>query len=189
MEFEQDIDQRTGWPDELQVLLKQYPRDTWQQQATPMARFWLDKHNYFRQQKSALQEANDDYREQRSTPEEFGIRVVPRLQNFLSHLQGHHQIEDEHYFPTFRAADQRLARGFDVLAKDHELVHEGIVTIVKRVNDFIETYRGPDEQALDEQRRRGDLFVESSELLYRRLIRHLDDEEDLIIPLMLLQGQ
>ncbi len=189
MEFDKNIDQRTGWPDELRVLLKQYPRESWQQQATPLARFWIERHNYFRQQCSALQAATDDYREQRSTPKEFGLWVVPQLHGFVSHLSGHHQIEDMHYFPAFRAADQRLAPGFDVLAEDHELLHEGIVTNIERVNAFIDTVRGPGENSLDDQRHTGDRFVETSELLYRRLVRHLDDEEDLIIPLMLAQGQ
>ncbi len=188
MDFDRDIDHRTGWPDELRILLKRYPRESWQQQATPLARFWIDKHNYFRQQCSALQSAADDYREQRTTPREFGLWVAPRARNFVSHLQGHHQIEDMHYFPAFRAADQRLASGFDVLAEDHELLHEGIVTNIERLNAFVGTLRGPEEISLDDQRRAGDHYAEASELVCKRLIRHLDDEEDLIIPLMLAQG-
>lgn len=189
MEFNKDIDQRTGWPDELQCLLKQFPRDSWKRDATPMARFWIDKHDYFRRQCAELQSASDDYREQRSTPKEFGLRVTARLQTFISHLHGHHQIEDMHYFPSFRAADKRLSKGFDVLAADHELLHQGIVTSIENVNAFVELFRSPQEHSLDEQRRLGDRFVESSELLYRRLARHLEDEEDLIIPLMIMQGQ
>ncbi len=189
MEFEKDIDQRTGWPDELQILLKQYPRASWQRQATPLARFWIERHDYFRQQCSVLQAAADDYRDQRSTPKEFGLQIVPQLQSFISHLHGHHQIEDKHYFPAFRAADQRLTRGFDVLAEDHELLHEGIVTNIERVNAFVDTYREPGASSLDDQRHAADRFVETSELLYRRLVRHLDDEEDLIIPLMIARGE
>ncbi len=136
-----------------------------------------------------LQAAANDYREQLSTPRKFGLSIAPRVQGFISQLHGHHQIEDAHYFPAFRAADQRLARGFDVLADDHELLHEGMVTNIRTINKLVDIVREPGESSIDEKRRAADSFVECSELLYRRLARHLDDEEDLIIPLMLAQAQ
>jgi hemerythrin-like domain-containing protein len=189
MEFDHNIDQRSGWPDELQVLLKQFPRESWRQRASPLARFWIEKHNYFRQECSLLQAATNDYREQRVTPKEFGLSVTPLLQSFISHLHGHHQIEDMHYFPAFRAADQRLAHGFEVLTEDHELLHEGIINNIRKLSAFIETYTGAHDSSPEAQRKTGDRFVETSELLYCRLGRHLDDEEDLIIPLMFAQGE
>jgi len=181
IEFESDIDRRTGWPDDLCVLLREFPRDTWRQSASPLARFWIDKHQYLRNQSSAIQSATDEYREQQRAPAEFARWVAPRLQSFLSQLNGHHQIEDFHYFPAFRAADRRLNSGFDVLAKDHELLHEDIVNIVEAMNAFMGTLREND------QRQAADKFVDAIDPLYRRLDRHLDDEEDLIIPLMLAQ--
>jgi len=42
-----DIDQRKQWPDELQVLLKKFPRNSWNSQTASMSQFWLDKHNEF----------------------------------------------------------------------------------------------------------------------------------------------
>lgn len=66
-----DIDSRTGWPDELKVLLEKYPRDSWRSRPSPVAQFWLDKHDWFRHQSSALKSAGDDYREGRSDPMTF----------------------------------------------------------------------------------------------------------------------
>ena len=63
------------------------------------------------------------FREGTLSPAEFPRQLVPRLQFLLSQLNVHHQIEDLHYFPIFRAADTRLARGFDVLEGDHHAIH------------------------------------------------------------------
>ena len=98
-------------------------------------------------------------------------------------LHGHHHVEDFHYFPTFRAADPRLNRGFDVLASDHELLHESGLTVIEALNGFISDIRG--DGGVDGQRRAADSYIEASQLLCRRVLRHLDDEEDLVIPLML----
>jgi hemerythrin-like domain-containing protein len=182
-----DIDRRSGWPDELRVLLNEYPRETWRTRRSALAEFWLDKHDFFRRHTEALRGAADDYREQRRTPPEFGAWVAPRLQSYISHLHGHHQIEDFHYFPAFRAAEARLASGFDVLASDHDLLHQGIVELVEAINAFIATFGQADVPDADAQRYAGDRFVDAGELLYKRLLRHLDDEEDLIIPVMLKQ--
>jgi hypothetical protein len=180
-----DLDTRQGWPEELKTLLKRYPRETWRQQSSPMAEFWLDKHDYFRHQCNALRGLADDYRADRMTAEEFGHSITPRLQSFLGALHGHHQIEDFHYFPAFRAAEQSLAEGFDALANDHELMHEGINRIVETVNIFLGALTQDESATRDALRRAGDKYIETSEIVFQRLGRHLDDEEDLIIPIML----
>jgi len=184
-----DIDTRKGWPDELKVLLNDHPRNGWRDRRSPLAEFWLDKHDYFRGQAQGMKRANDDFRGRNGTPAQFGTWMAPRLQSFISHLHGHHQIEDFHYFPAWRAADPRLARGFDVLENDHKLLHEGIMSLVESINEFILTFKDDPEKITDAQRHAGDKFVEVSELAFRRLVRHLEDEEDLIIPLMFERGE
>ena len=183
-----DIDQRTGWPEELCVVLKEHPRETWPETRSPMARFWIDKHNYIRRQSDALQSANEEYRNDRLEAAQFGAWAAPRLQGFLAELHGHHQVEDFHYFPAFRSAEPRLAAGFDVLARDHELIHEGIVNIVESVNAFFRTI-DPEAGAGDKaaQRAAAERYIAASRQLHERLERHLTDEEDLIIPLMIRQ--
>jgi hypothetical protein len=183
-----DIDTRKGWPAELLVLLEQHPRDTWRTRGTPMTEFWLHQHAHFRHEAADLKAGTDAYRNDRSTAAEFCNWTAPRLQGFIGHLQGHHQVEDFHYFPAFRAAEQRLASGFDVLANDHELVHEGIMQIVTTFNDLATAVREESPGGDDARRFAADRYIETSELLYKRLIRHLDDEEDLVIPVMLAHG-
>jgi hypothetical protein len=181
-----DIDQRAGWPDELCALLREHPRASWQQNMTPLARFWIDKHDDFRRQCSTLQTAVDSFRERPDDFEDFANEVVPRTRLLLSLLHGHHHVEDFHYFPAFRAADQRLGPGFDVLASDHELLHENSMSVVETMHVMRSVLHGVG--AGDERRRAADRYIEKSGLLCRRIVRHLDDEEDLVIPLMLTHG-
>ena len=179
-----NIDQRTGWPDDLCVVLEEYPRETWADTRSAMARFWIDKHNYLRRQSDALQGANDEYRAERVDTARFGAFAASRLQSFLAELHGHHQVEDFHYFPAFRSTEPRLGVGFDVLARDHELIHQGIVGVVESINAFLSTI-GPDSNDSDARRMAADRYIAASRLLHDRLARHLADEEDLIIPLMI----
>jgi hemerythrin-like domain-containing protein len=187
--LESDIDQRTGWSDELCVVLKDFPRDTWPKTRSTMARFWIDKHNYLRRESEALQSANQDFRAERTAPTQFAGWVAPRLQGFLAGLHGHHQIEDFHYFPAFRSAEPRLKTGFDVLANDHELIHQGIAAIVESINAFLTTVQSDTSESSDTRRHAADRYIAASETLHRRLQRHLADEEDLIIPLMIRQDE
>jgi len=106
---------------------------------------------------------------------------------FLSHLQGHHSIEDDHYFPRFKAADKRLASGFDVLETDHYLLHEGMNEITEKFNAFASSVRSSKKAAVHQ--RAADSYMASADLFFKRMLQHLADEEDLIIPLMLEQGQ
>jgi Hemerythrin HHE cation binding domain len=189
MDFDSHIDARKGWPDELRVLLREHPRDSWRTNASPLARFWIDKHRHFRHQATTLQAATDAYREARMTAAQYGAWLAPRLQGFIAELHGHHQIEGFHYFPAFRAADPRLTTGFDVLAADHELLHAGMLALIEAANGFLATLRTDPSVDADAARHAADRYIDASELLYRRLARHLDDEEDLIIPLMLARSE
>jgi hemerythrin-like domain-containing protein len=107
--------------------------------------------------------------------------LVPRLQFMLDQLNVHHQIEDLHYFPIFRAADDRLARGFDVLEGDHHHIHADMARTAGTANALLRSLQGGG----DTMRRCGDDYADASAALLKGLARHLDDEEDLIVPLIL----
>lgn len=182
-----DIETRTGWPPDLRVLLERHPRGTWRDHVNlgQLARFWLAIHDGFRDHAETLQASAGDFREGLVTPERFRAAFAPRLRVFLTHLEGHHQIEDFQFFPLFGAAEPRLARGFEVLETDHETIHRAMDQLVESANGFL---RAP---ARDRDRLRfaGDEFVGAGDRLIRLLARHLDDEEDLIVPLILERGE
>jgi hypothetical protein len=182
-----DLTARPGWPDELQVLLRQHPRETWPGHVNlgRLCRFWLDIHNGFRGNAAMLKDSAGEFREGLVTPERFRAEFAPRLQVFLSHLNGHHQIEDFQFFPLFSAAEPRLVRGFEVLETDHEVIHAEMDRLVETANAFLRT---PASER-DGMRHAGDAFADSGDSLIRMLDRHLDDEEDLIVPLILERSE
>jgi iron-sulfur cluster repair protein YtfE (RIC family) len=181
------LDPRAGWPADLRVLVDRYPREVWPGHANlgAMAQFWLSRHDMFREIGTALEQASAAYREGMASAEHFRAWFPPRLQFFLQQLNAHHQIEDLHYFPVFQAAEARLAHGFDVLESDHKAIHGSIVKAVETANAFL---RAPVNDA-DSLRAAGESYAGASDALLRQLTRHLGDEEDLIIPLILDRGE
>lgn len=174
---------REGWPEDLRVLIERYPREQWAGHANlgEMARFWLSRHDMFRELSGMIETIAGGFRAGELAPAEFPGLFVPRLQFLLQQLNVHHQIEDYHYFPIFRAADARLARGFDVLEADHHAIHADMAATADAANALLGALTG----AADSLRSCGDAYADASGRLIGGLIRHLDDEEDLIVPLIL----
>jgi hemerythrin-like domain-containing protein len=174
---------RSGWPEDLRVLVARYPREQWDGHPNlgEMARFWLSRHAMFRELSAAVEQIAALFRAGKLPPEGFARQFVPRLQFMLDQLNVHHQIEDLHYFPIFRAADERLARGFDVLEGDHHHIHADMARTAETANALLRSLQ--DDR--DTMRRCGDGYADASAALLRGLAQHLDDEEDLIVPLIL----
>lgn len=174
---------RSGWPEDLRVLVARYPREQWNAHPNlgEMARFWLSRHAMFRELSGAIERIAALFRAGKLPPEEFARQFVPRLQFMLDQLNLHHQIEDLHYFPLFRAADERLARGFDVLEGDHHHIHADMARTAEAATALLRSLQGGG----DTMRRCSDNYADASGVLLKGLIRHLDDEEDLIVPLIL----
>lgn len=174
---------RSGWPEDLRVLVARYPREQWDAHPNlgEMARFWLSRHAMFRELSTAIEQIAAPFRAGRIPPQEFARQFVPRLQFMLDQLNVHHQIEDLHYFPIFRAADERLARGFDVLQGDHHHIHADMARTAETANALLRSLQGGGDTMV----RCSDGYADASGVLLKGLVRHLDDEEDLIVPLIL----
>ena len=180
------LDRRTGWPADLRVLADRYPREVWTGHTNlgQMAQFWLQRHDMFREIGAALEKAAAAFREGTATAEDFRAWFPRHLQFFLEQLHAHHQIEDLHFFPVFQAADARLARGFDVLEADHRVIHAAIEGAVTTATAFI---RAPTEAGV--LARSGEQYAAAGDALLGKLTRHLADEEELIVPLILDRGE
>jgi hemerythrin-like domain-containing protein len=178
---------RSGLSDDLKVLLARYPREVWDSHANlgEMATFWLSRHAMFRELGTTLDEAAERFRSHAIDAEQFAGFFAPRLQFFLQQLHAHHHIEDHHYFPIFRSADTRLVRGFEMLEGDHDALAASIQHSIASANHFLGALNGvpADVQPAAEA------YIQSGAILLRGLIRHLDDEEDLIVPLILHRGE
>jgi hemerythrin-like domain-containing protein len=178
---------RAGLTDDLKVLLARYPREVWDGHANlgEMATFWLSRHAMFRDLGATLDDAAERFRSGGMDARQFAGFFAPRLQFFLQQLHVHHHIEDDHYFPIFREADARLVRGFEMLESDHDALAVSIQDSVNAANDFLRALNA----APADVEPAADAYMQSGAVLLRGLIRHLDDEEDLIVPLILDRGE
>lgn len=169
------LGRRQGWPAELLFLRDRHPRAGWNgARLGDLAEFWLAKHASLRALGARIAAAGTDWREGRLDIDAFHAGFAPPLQRFLGDLDGHHHVEDSHYFPIFRQAESRLARGFDVLENDHGLIHARITATVEAARAFLAA-PGPDS---------GAAYVAACAPLIGSLDAHLTDEEDLVIPLL-----
>ncbi|MBN7778209.1 MULTISPECIES: hemerythrin domain-containing protein [Nitratireductor] len=177
------LDTRPGLPADLRYLVEKYPREVWPTHPNlgEMAQFWLQRHDMFRELGGMLKTSMGDYREGRLAPREFAGWFAPRLRFFLQQLNGHHQIEDMHYFPVFAAAEARMKHGFDLLDSDHHVIHDALERNAQAGTAFLQALQADQ----DRQRFAADAYARENEALLAMLLRHLDDEEDLIIPLIL----
>lgn len=181
------IASRKRLPDDLRFLVEKYPREIWQGHANlgEMAQFWLKRHDMFRELGGMLQKSVADYREGLLAPTPFAQWFAPRLRFFLQQLHGHHQIEDLYYFPVFAQAERRLKRGFEILDSDHHVIHDALERNAETAREFLISL----QQDTDRKRFAADAYANENERLVQMLTRHLYDEEDLIIPLILDRGE
>ncbi|WP_193369416.1 hemerythrin domain-containing protein [Pelagibius marinus] len=148
------------------------------------AAFWLERHGAFRSLGDLLEQATQRFLGGGVEAEEFQGFFVPRLRLLLGELNGHHQVEDHHYFPVFRRAEPSLERGFDALDRDHVTLHADLHATAEAANALLQALaRRPDVEAP------AAAYAETSARLLRRMHRHLDDEEDLVIPLLIERGE
>ncbi len=177
---------RTGLPPDLRYLVEKYPRETWQEHENinGMAGMWLQRHDMFRELGGMLSGGIANYREGRLTAPQFASWFAPRLNFLLGNLDGHHRIEDEVYFPKFAEAENRMKRGFDILDGDHHQIHEALEANAETANAFLRAL----QESEDRQRWAADAYAVENDKLVAMLMRHLADEEDIIIPLILDRG-
>ena len=177
-----DLDLRTGLPDALLVLLKEYPREHWE--AHPgydgLIRFWLDRHMMFRRVLARLVDDAQRRKDGDMDRRNFASGLARLGSGFVGELHGHHSIEDMHYFPVLATKDARVAAGFELLDKDHHALDAHLNRFVERANSAL--------QAGDEDSAEVGRLVEELDALGRFLDRHLIDEEELVVPVILKYG-
>lgn len=181
-EADLSLESRAALPDALRVLLTDYPRAAWEADPnfSQLIRFWLDRHIMFRRMMALLQDETDTLLDAGGDPMRYAGALSRVGSRFVGELHGHHQIEDAHYFPKLRSLDARLDRGFDVLDKDHHAIDGHLEAFVGSANDALKAL-GDGGNAQDSAASMRPALAR----LERFLDRHLEDEEELIVPVLL----
>ena len=168
---------RQALPDALRVLVNEYPRATWpkHQNFGQLVQFWMQRHVMFRQLVDVLRDDAQTLANKDIAFEEYAPRLSHYAGTLLNELHGHHQIEDQHYFPQLVGLDARVARGFDLLERDHEAMDGLLHGMATGANAVL---KGGEVQE----------FLDRLEGFEHLLDRHLTDEEDIIVPVILHSG-
>lgn len=179
------LENRAGLPEPLRVLLAEYPRTGWaaDPRFSGTVQFWLERHTMFRKLLKLMTEESEALLDRRADPRTFGARLARHGGLFVNELHGHHQVEDLHYFPVLARQDGRIARGFEILDHDHHAIDGHLAAFVEAANGVIG--RLDDRAALQD---RTGAFHADLRRLTGFLERHLTDEEDLVVPVILKYG-
>jgi hypothetical protein len=181
-----DLETRAGLPDALRVLLRDYPRDTWEQDPNfhGLVSFWLDMYLHFRDALGRMRTDAEALLDRRLDPKAWAPRLARTGGGFVQHLHGHHGIEDDHYFPILVTRDARLQRGFDILDTDHQALDAYLDRFTEEANAALRALKDSDKLRTEAGR-----LHEGILRLDRFIDRHLTDEEELIVPVILRDGE
>ena len=172
------LEARDGLPDALRVLLQTYPRDTWPAHSNfaGLVAFWLDRHLFFRNLLTHLITETEAVIDAKTDPQTYAANLSRGGSALLQNLHNHHNIEDHHYFPVLSTWEAPLERGFRLLDADHHAMDGLLNRFADGANAVIQgtTEPGP--------------FREDLLSFQAMLNRHLIDEEELIVPVILKHG-
>lgn len=174
---------RDGLPEALRVLVTEITPDTWEAhpQFGGMVQFWLERHMMFRKIIGQLRSETEGVLDHAVSFESYAPRLSRLGGLFVNELHGHHHIEDSHYFPQLITLDSRLERGFDILDADHKALDGLLNGFAEGANAVLQSNASTAREAVatlhaDLQRLEG--FLD----------RHLTDEEEIIVPVILKSG-
>ncbi len=170
-------------PAEMQILLDAYPRDTWE--AHPgfkeKTKHWLGAHQMFRQLGQIIRTETEQFLDKSRGADAFAERLSYYGDMMVRNLHGHHGWEDHSYFPELAAADPRFEAGLEILEKDHLELDVVLERFSRSANRVIQLVQLDEKQARDEA---GGLHS-IAETIEAFLKRHLSDEEELAVPIIL----
>jgi iron-sulfur cluster repair protein YtfE (RIC family) len=177
------IETRKGLPAHLRVLADRYPRAEWRghMNFNDLTSFWLERHLMFRQVLDKVIGDTQAHLDGKAT--RYGPELSRYTGFFLNQLHGHHQIEDQHYFPQFMAMDARLEQAFEILDADHHALDHHLNSLADHTNLVLRALQ-QGQTARDEAGR----LLAAQEGFKTFLDRHLMDEEEIIVPIVLEYG-
>ena len=154
---------RAGLPPEFLYLRDAFPRERWSAGGLhPTARRWLHMHGGFRAHQAEMAAMIEAWR--------ADALDVPTLHRAL--------------IPALQQLEPRIAAGIDLLDRDHDAIHAHIEAMVETGRDLHQAVTGAVPDAADRVERLADVLA----LAGPQLTRHLDDEEEIVIPLIALRG-
>lgn len=170
-------------PDEMRFLLDQYPRETWDVHPgfREKTKHWLGAHQMFRRVAGRIRLDTEMLLNKDMALDDFAQRLSRYGGNLVGNLHGHHGWEDHSYFPELSAADPRFDAGLEVLEQDHADLDKVLDDFTRTANRLIKLTTLDAAQAYEQAAQ----VHKTSETIEGFLKRHLSDEEELAVPIIL----
>jgi hemerythrin-like domain-containing protein len=102
--------------------------------------------------------------------------IAPVARQSVDHLHGHHRLEDQVMFPQLLRATPSLARPLNLLEADHIVLNAALAPFERALKSL------PDANAPAST---WDAVAEAGERVARVARRHIEDEEEIVIPAVL----
>ncbi|OAN77135.1 cation-binding protein [Jannaschia sp. EhC01] len=167
----------------MRFLLNEYPRDRWD--AHPgfreKTKHWLGAHQMFRRVAQTIRRDSERLLNKDIPLEDYAGRLSYYGGNMVGNLHGHHGWQDHSYFPELSAADPRFDAGLKLLEQDHADLDRVLDDFTRTANRVIKLETLDPAQAFEEV---GQVHT-MSKTIEAFLQRHLGDEEDLAVPIIL----
>ena len=173
----------TDMPEEMRLLLNQYPRDSWEAHPgfAEKTQGWLRAHQMFRHLAERVRKDSEIMLDRNMDPDAFAARLSRYGGALVGNLHGHHGWEDHSYFPELSAADPRFDAGLELLEQDHADLDLVLDDFTRMANRAIKLTTLDPAQAYEETGK----VLETAQTIEAFLERHLGDEEDLAVPIIL----
>ncbi|MGH1466894.1 MAG: hemerythrin domain-containing protein [Cognatishimia sp.] len=178
-----NINVRQGLPQDMQLLLRDYPRDAWpgHPNFAVATQNWMRAHQMFRKLAEILEADTQKVIEKQIDTDRFASRLGHYGNQLVGNLHGHHSWEDRAFFPELQAADDRFEHGLDMLENDH-LEMDGLLdSLTRHANRYLKL---SDLSPKDAEKELPTL-LKDTKAIGGFLARHLADEEDLVVPIIL----
>ncbi|NNU79160.1 hemerythrin domain-containing protein [Halovulum dunhuangense] len=177
-----DLRSRAGLPEHLRYLADKYPREMWtgHPNFNGLTSFWLDRHLMFRNVQERMQQETKLYLDRNADARQFGQNIYRLAGFFINELHGHHNIEDAHYFPMLCDREKRLKEAFELLDADHHAMDGLLADLTGHTNALLQALA-----AGKPARNEAGVFHRSVDAFAGFLDRHLADEEEIVVPVIL----
>lgn len=169
--------------DEMRVLLGEYPREAWPDHPNFAASIgnWMGAHEMFRRLGKVVRLNTEGMLDRSIGADTYAARLSHYGNLLVRNLHGHHSWEDHAFFPELSAADARFDAGLETLESDHMTLDAVLDQFTRQANRVVKLLHLEEGQARDEA---GGLH-QTTEAIEALLARHLVDEEDLVVPILL----
>lgn len=183
MSMTHSIHIREGLPTEFQTLLADYPREAWPDHPNfaKSIEHWMGAHKMFKRLGAITTKETQSFLDKNRSPDEFAARLGFHGNQLVNNLHGHHHWEDHEYFPELSAADDRFDAGLDMLEADHGELNKVLDDFTIAGNRTMKLLQLDKAQAYEEAGK----LLSASDAIETFLNRHLADEEDLVVPILL----